>query len=59
MNYHTCHSMNLDGTDERILKHLLVDARQSARQLALKLEMSTVTVLSRIKKLEKYNEAKS
>ena len=45
--------MNRDETDERILKHLLVDARQSARQLALKLGMSTVTVLSRIKKLEK------
>jgi DNA-binding Lrp family transcriptional regulator len=45
--------MNLDETDERILKHLLVDARQSARQLALKLGMSTVTVLSRMKKLEK------
>ena len=45
--------MNLDKTDEKIIKHLLVDARQSARQLALKLDMSTVTVLSRIKKLEK------
>ena len=45
--------MNLDKTDERILKNLLVDARQSARQLALKLGLSTVTVLSRIKKLEK------
>ncbi len=45
--------MNLDDTDEKILKNLLVDARQSARQLALKLGMSTVTVLSRIKKLEK------
>ena len=45
--------MVLDETDERILQHLLVDARQSARQLALKLGMSTVTVLSRIKKLEK------
>jgi DNA-binding Lrp family transcriptional regulator len=45
--------MNLDETDERILKNLLVDARQSARQLALKLGLSTVTVLSRIKKLEK------
>jgi len=30
-----------------------MDARQSARQLALKLGMSTVTILSRIKKLEK------
>lgn len=45
--------MDLDKTDERILKNLMVDARLSARQLALKLEMSTVTVLSRIKKLEK------
>ena len=45
--------MKFDETDEKILKNLLVDARQSARQLALKLGMSTVTVLSRIKKLEK------
>lgn len=45
--------MDLDKTDEKILKNLMVDARQSARQLALKLGMSTVTVLSRIKKLEK------
>ena len=45
--------MVLDETDEKILRNLLVDARQSARQLALKLGMSTVTVLSRIKKLEK------
>lgn len=43
----------MDKTDERILKNLMVDARLSARQLALKLGMSTVTVLSRIKKLEK------
>ncbi len=45
--------MKFDETDEKILKNLIVDARQSARQLALKLGMSTVTVLSRIKKLEK------
>ena len=45
--------MGLDETDEKILKNLLVDARLSARQLSLKLGMSTVTVLSRIKKLEK------
>ena len=43
----------MDETDERILRHLMVDARISARQLALKLGMSTVTILSRIKKLEK------
>ena len=45
--------MNLDKNDEKILKNLLVDARLSARQLGLKLGMSTVTILSRIKKLEK------
>ena len=45
--------MNLDKTDEKVLKNLLVDARLSSRQLALKLGMSTVTILSRIKKLEK------
>jgi len=45
--------MLLDETDQKILKNLMVDARLSARQLALKLGMSTVTVLSRIKKLEK------
>jgi len=45
----------MDETDEKILKNLMVDARLSARQLALKLGMSTVTVLSRIKKLEKAN----
>ena len=45
--------MDFDKTDEKILKHLMMDARLSARQLALKLGMSTVTVLSRIKKLEK------
>jgi len=45
--------MALDELDGRILRNLLVDARQSARQLALNLGMSTVTVLSRIKKMEK------
>jgi len=45
--------MKFDETDKKILKNLMVDARLSARQLALKLGMSTVTVLSRIKKLEK------
>jgi len=45
--------MKMDETDEKILKNLMMDARVSARQLALKLGMSTVTILSRIKKLEK------
>jgi DNA-binding Lrp family transcriptional regulator len=43
----------MDKVDEKILKNLMMDARLSARQLALKLGMSTVTILSRIKKLEK------
>ncbi len=43
----------MDKTDEKILNNLVVDSRLSARQLALKLGLSTVTVLSRIKKLEK------
>ncbi len=51
--------MGFDKIDEKILKNLLVDARQSARQLALKLGMSTVTILSRIKKLEKQKIIKS
>lgn len=37
----------------RILRHLMMDGRQSARQLALRLDMSTVTMSARIKKLEK------
>ncbi len=51
--------MGFDETDEKILKNLLVDARLSARQLALKLGMSTVTIISRIKKLEKDKIIKS
>lgn len=43
----------LDKTDMKILKNLLVDARLSSRQMALKLGMSTVTILTRIKKLER------
>lgn len=46
------HYMKIDDKDLQILKYLLVDARQSARQLSLRLGVSTVTMLSRIKKLE-------
>ena len=42
--------MEFDETDTKILKNLLVDSRSSARQLAHKLGLSTVTVLTRIKK---------
>ena len=47
--------MTLDDVDQKILRNLLFDARLSARQLALKLGLSTVTILTRIKKLEKQN----
>ena len=45
--------MKIDKIDEEILKNLSKDARLSARQIAIRLEMSTVTILTRIKKLEK------
>lgn len=45
--------MDLDNTDKKIINYLMTDARLSARQIALKMGMSTVTILSRIKKLEK------
>lgn len=48
-----CRIILLDKTDIKILKNLLVDARLSSRQMALKLGMSTVTILTRIKKMEK------
>lgn len=43
----------MDNTDKKILKILTSDARLSARHIAIKLGLSTVTVLSRIKKMEK------
>ena len=45
--------MKFDEKDDKILRYLLSDGRQSARQLAHTLNMSTVTAISRIKKLEK------
>ncbi len=42
----------MDDKDITILQHLLVDARQSARKLAHRLGVSTVTTINRIKKLE-------
>ncbi len=44
--------MKIDDRDIKILNHLLTDARQSARQLAHRLGVSTVTMISRMKKLE-------
>jgi DNA-binding Lrp family transcriptional regulator len=42
----------MDEKDVKILQLLQADSRQSARQLAFRLGVSTVTMLSRIKKLE-------
>ncbi len=42
----------MDDKDTQILKHLLLDSRQSARQLSLRMGVSTVTMISRMKKLE-------
>ena len=44
--------MELDGTDVKILRALLADARLSSRQIAKKTGVSVGTVLSRIKKIE-------
>lgn len=44
--------MEFDEIDSKIVKNLLVDARLSSRQMAYKLGLSTVTVISRIKKLQ-------
>ena len=44
--------MNIDDKDTKILKFLLSDARQSARHLSHRLGVSTVTMISRLKKLE-------
>ncbi len=45
--------MELDGTDVKILRILLSDARLSSRQIARKTGRSIGTVLSRMKKMEK------
>jgi len=44
--------MELDGTDVKILRTLLLDARLSSRQIAKKTGVSIGTVLSRMKKME-------
>jgi len=44
--------MDLNETDQKILKVLLEDARFSSRQIAKNVGVSVGTVLSRIKKME-------
>ncbi|MGH9998922.1 MAG: Lrp/AsnC family transcriptional regulator [Nitrosopumilaceae archaeon] len=45
--------MRLDDTDVKILKIMLSNSRLSNRQIALRVGLSTPTILSRIKKMEK------
>jgi len=45
--------MPLDDLDRTILKELMMDARQSFRDLSKKTQTSVVTVSQRVKKLEK------
>ena len=45
-------SVNPDEKDMRILQHLTADARISARKMAQRIGISTVTVLSKIRKME-------
>lgn len=45
-------NMELDGTDVKILRMLLSDARLSSRQIARKTGVSIGTVLSRMRKME-------
>ena len=46
-------NVGLDGTDVKILKTLLSDSRLSYRQIGKKVGISTGTVMTRIKKMEK------
>lgn len=52
MYFYLNSGMDLDRVDREILKNLLADARLSARQIGLKLGVSTVTIISRMKRLE-------
>jgi DNA-binding Lrp family transcriptional regulator len=42
----------MDSLDLKILRHLLVDGRQSFRQLASELRVSTTTVAARVARME-------
>ncbi len=49
----------MDEIDEKILKRLLLDARDSYRKIAFEIGVSPPTVLNRISKLEKNGTIKS
>ncbi|RMF05807.1 Lrp/AsnC family transcriptional regulator, partial [Candidatus Woesearchaeota archaeon] len=44
---------NLDNTDAKILRELLLDARQSYHDIAKKVGVSAVTVMKRVRNLER------
>lgn len=45
----------MDKADKVILEQLLYDGRLSARKISQRVDMSTVTILSRVKKMTKAN----
>ncbi len=45
--------MKIDATDERIINELIANAKISLRELAKRMEVSFVTVMNRIRRLEK------
>jgi DNA-binding Lrp family transcriptional regulator len=45
--------MHLDETDVKIMKALIINARLPSRQIAKQCGLSTGTILSRVKKMEK------
>lgn len=45
--------MNLDTTDKLLLKYLQQDAKQTNKELSLKLNLSVTAIYERIKKLER------
>lgn len=51
--------MMLDDTDVKILKIVLANARLSYRQIALRLGMSTPSIIARMKKMEEEKIIKS
>jgi len=51
--------INIDEIDDKIIKELSINAKISLRKLALKIGISSVTAMKRIKKLEKNGIIKS
>ena len=47
--------MKLDQTDQKLLKLLQTDSKQTTKELSVKLNLSVTAVYERIKKLERQN----